>query len=256
MRFPGRSALVVCLSLLSTACGRKGPLIYPDMLVPAAPAAVTAQLSGSAVKLQFELPDKDRGGRPVKGLAGVKISRRATETDLRDLCRSCMADYILFQTLYLDHLPVATQRFGNRVVLFDSDVSAGNSYSYSVVPFTRDGIDGASSPIVDVRVTAPQPAPVLKAESYPTEVRVHFSLQPRVTGQLIGYNLYRSSGTTPQPYQPLNREPLKGNEYVDTVLERGVKYHYTARSLMVLESGGITESAASQEVEGMLRDDE
>jgi len=252
----GRSALVVGLSLLATACGRKGPLIYPDMLVPAAPAAVTAQQSGSAVKLQFALPDKDRAGRPVKGVAGVKISRRAAEAGQKDFCRSCMADFSLFQTLYLDHLPVATQRFGNRVVLLDSDVSAGNSYSYSIVPFTTDGIDGASSPTVDVRVTAPLPAPVVKAESYPTEVRVQLSSKPLITGQLLGYNLYRSSATNPRSFQPLNREPLKGNEYVDSALERGVKYHYTARSLMVLDSGGSAESAESQEVEGMLKDDE
>jgi predicted small lipoprotein YifL len=250
------TGLVVGLSLLATACGRRGPLIYPDMLVPAAPAAVTAQQSGSVVKLQFALPDKDRAGRPVKGVAGVKISRRAAEADQKDLCRSCMADYSLFQTLYLDHLPVATQRFGNRVILLDSDVRSGNIYSYSIVPFTTDGVDGASSPTVDVRVTAPLPAPVLKIESYPTEVRIYFSLPPRVTGQVLGYNLYRSSAKSPRSYQPLNREPLKGNEYVDTALERNIKYHYTARSLMVPDSGGIAESAESQEVEGMLKDDE
>ena len=102
MRSVGPSALVVGFALLATACGRKGPLIYPDMLVPAAPAAVTAQQSGSAVKLQFALPDKDRAGRPVKGVAGVKISKRSTEADQKEVCRSCTTDYRLFRTLYLD----------------------------------------------------------------------------------------------------------------------------------------------------------
>ena len=252
----GRSALVVGLSLMASGCGRKGPLIYPDMLVPAAPAAVSAQQSGSSVKIQFALPDKDRAGRPVQSVAGVKISRRAAETDRKDACRSCMTDYRLFQTIYLDHLPSSTQRFGNRLIVLDSDVTAEYSYSYSIVPFTADGVDGASSPTADVRVTQPLPAPVLKAESLPTEVRLHISSQPLLAGQLLGYNLYRWSILTARSYQPLNREPLKGSEYIDAGLERGVKYSYSVRAVMVSASGNIAESAESQEVEGMLKDDE
>lgn len=256
MKSLGTPALVVGLSLLAAACGRKGPLLYPDMLVPAAPAAVTAQQSGSVVKLQFTLPDKDRAGRPVKGVAGAKISKRSTDAAQKDVCRSCTADYRLFRTLYLDLLPNDTQRFGNRLILLDSDVSAGNTYSYSIVPFTADGVDGAVSAAADVRMASPFPAPAVKTESFPTEVTLHFSWQPQLSGQLLGYNLYRRTDAGVRSLQPLNREPLKGDRYVDTALERGVKYRYTARAVMVLESGGIAESAESQEAEGMLKDDE
>ncbi|MGB9082072.1 MAG: hypothetical protein WCD00_12305 [Desulfuromonadaceae bacterium] len=256
MKSLGRSALVVGLSLLATACGRKGPLIYPDMLVPAAPVAVTALQSGSAVKLQFSLSDKDKAGRPVQGVTGVKISRRAVEADQRDLCRSCTTDYRLFRTLYLDHLPTDTQRFGSRLILLDSDVNAGNIYSYSIVPFTVDGVDGAASAVADVHIGAPLPAPAVKIELYPTEVRLHFSVQPPVSGRLLGYNLYRRPVAAVRSYEPLNREPLKGSEYIDSALERGIRYLYSARALMVLEAGGVAESAGSPEVEGMLKDDE
>jgi predicted small lipoprotein YifL len=258
MRLLGRSALIVGLSLMTAACGRKGPLIYPDMLVPAAPAAVTALQSGSSVKLQLTLPDKDRGGRPLQGMAvaGVKISRRAAETGLKDVCRSCMTDYRLFQTLYLDHLPAAAQRLGSRLVVLDGDVSSGNSYSYSIVPFTADGIDGSSSPTVDVRMVPSLPAPALKAESFPTEIKLQFSIQALISGRLLGYNLYRSSGAGTRSYLPLNAEPLQGNEYVDRTLERGVKYRYSARALIMPETEDIAESAESDGVEGMLKDDE
>lgn len=251
-----RCVLLAGLLLTATACGKKGPLLYPDMLVPAAPSAVTVQQSGSAVKLRFALPDKDRAGRPVQGVAGVKINRRVVETAQKDVCRSCMTDYRLFRTLYLDLLPAETQRFGNSLVILDNDVSAENSYSYSIVPFTTDGVDGASSPTPSVRVVAPLPAPVLKIETLPTEVKLFFSSQTLLTGRLLGYNLYRSTADKARSYQPLNREPLKGNEYTDVGLERGVKYRYSARSLIVLELGDIAESAESNEVEGMLKDDE
>lgn len=252
-----RYGLVIGLSLMATACGRKGALIYPDMLVPAAPAAVSAQQSAADVKLRFTLPDKDRAGRPVQGVAGVKISRRVAETAQKNVCRSCMTDYVLFRTLYLEHLPATTQRFGNLLVVLDGDVSSGNSYSYSIVPFTADGADGAASPTAEVRVgPVPLPPPVLKIESLPTEVRLKLSVYPLIAARMLGYNLYRSSGAGPRSYLPLNREPLKGDEYVDGALERGVKYRYSVRALIVRPSGDIAESAESDTVEGMLKDDE
>lgn len=256
MSYLGRLALFAGLSLMTSACGRKGVLIYPDMLVPAAPTAVSAQQSGAAVKLQFALPDKDRAGRPLQGVAGVKISKRVTDAAQKDVCRSCQADYSHFLTIYLDHLPTTTQRFGNRLVVIDSDVSAANSYSYHIVPFTAEAVDGASSPAAEVRVETPLPAPVLQIESLPTELRLQFYSQPLISERLLGYNLYRSSGTAPRSYQPLNREMLKGKEYVDSGLDRGVKYRYAARTLIMRASGNIAESAESQEVEGMLKDDE
>ncbi len=251
-----RSLLVVGLSVMTTACGRKGPLIYPDMLVPAAPSAVTAQQRGAAVKLQFTLPDKDRAGRAVQGVAGVKISRLAAETVQNDVCRSCMTDFRLFRTLYLENLQADTQRFGSLLILLDSDVSAGNSYSYSIVPFTSDTIDGASSAVATVRMATVFPAPAIKIESYPTEVKLLISIQPQVSGRVLGFNLYRSSGTSAHSFQPLNREMVNGNEYIDATLERNVKYRYLARALVLQVSGDVAESLESPEVEGMLKNDE
>jgi predicted small lipoprotein YifL len=251
-----RFLLIAGLFLTATACGKKGPLIYPDMLLPAAPAAVSVQQSGAAVKLQFAIPDKDRAGRALRDVAGLKISRRVSDSDQKELCRSCMADYGLFRTIYLDHLPADTQRFANQIVLLDSDVAAGNLYSYSIVTFTADGADGVSSSTVSARVAAPLPAPVLKAESFPTEVKLHITSQQPESGSLLGYNLYRRSAATARSYQTLNKEPLKDSKYVDATLERGVQYLYSAKELIVLESGEVMESAESNEAVGMLKDDE
>jgi predicted small lipoprotein YifL len=251
-----RSVLVASLPLLVVACGRKGALIYPDTLVPAAPS-VSAWQSGSAVKLQFSIPTRDRSGRSVQGVAGVKISRRVNDADRKDICRSCSTDYTLFRTLYLDLLPSNTRRFGNRMILLDSDVGAGNLYSYRIVPFLADGVDGAASAAVDVHVGAPLPPPVVKIVSLPTEVKLYLSMPPKTGGQLLGYNLYRTSGTTASwPWQPQNSEPVKGGEYTDSTLERGVSYRYRATAVMVQETGAVVESSESDVVEGMLKEDE
>lgn len=251
----GRSAVIISFSLLSAACGRKGPLIYPDMLVPASPAAVTAQQSGSSVKLQFTLPDKDQAGRPLQGISGVKISRMVSEVGQKDVCRSCLADYLLVRTLYLDHLPTDTQRFGSRLILLDSDVIAGNLYSYRIVPFTADGVDGASSATAAAQVGTPAPAPAVKIESFPTEVRLQIT-SGILSGSHAGFNIYRYAVSEAKSFLPLNREPFKGKSYTDGTLSRGIRYRYVVRELITQKSGDVAESFESREVEGMLKDDE
>jgi hypothetical protein len=226
------------------------------MLVSAAPVIIAAQQSGAAVKLHFALPDKDRAGRSLQGLSGVKISKRAIEADQKNACRSCMTDYLLFQTLYLDHLPAAVQRFGNRLILLDGDVSAGYAYSYSIAPFTADGVDGAISTSPEVRVAVPTPVPVLKIESLPTEIRLQISSQHLTAERTIGFNVYRTAETETKSFQPFNRELVQGSEYVDGTLVRGVKYRYTVRELVTRKTGVSAESEESQEVVGVLTDDE
>ena len=255
MSVMGRSALVVGLSLMATACGKKGPLIYPDMLVPAAPSAVTVLQSGAAVKMSFAIPGRDRAGRPVHDVAGVKIGRKTAEAEQKNLCRSCMTDYSAFRTIYLDRLPTNTERSGSVLLVLDGDVSEGYSYSYSLVPFTTGGVEGATATTAAVRVVPPLPAPLLKIESLPTELRLQVSSQAMTAGTLQGYNLYRWSAVQARSYLPLNREPLKGGEYVDSGLERGVLYSYSARVLFKLSSGDVVESAESKVVTGKLADE-
>ncbi len=251
----GRLALLGGVTLALTACGKKGSLVYPDMLVPAAPAAATAFQSGAGVKIQFDLPTSDRAGNRLKDLAGVKISKRQSDSADEQSCRSCTDDYHLFRQLYLDLLPEGVQRFGSRLVVLDGDVAAGKLYSYRVLPFTKNGVEGASSARLTLQVDNAVPAPTLRAESYPTEIKISFSGLPLSGGTTLGYNLYRAAHQETFPLQPLNREPLSGKEYIDNGLVRGISYRYQARTLVRLPSEAVLESLPSNEVQGVLTDD-
>jgi hypothetical protein len=239
-----------------TACGKKGALIYPDMLVPVAPSATSASQIGSSVKLQFLLPDSDRAGRTLHNLAGVKISKKTSDSHEMQSCNSCMTDYHLFRKLYLDVPTEGVLRFGNRILVLDGDVNAGKTYSYIVVPYTKEGFDGIASSQTSATIVQPTPPPVLDAESFPTEIRISFVSLPPVTGSFIGYNIYRTTQLHETAYVPINREPSTGAAYIDSALERNTKYFYVARTVLKLESGSVVESLVSNVVEGMLKNDE
>lgn len=256
MRIAMRTILLAFLSLFVAGCGKKGPLIYPDMMIPAASSAVSVRQSGSAIRLQFLLPDKDRAGRPVPGLSGVKISRKTSDVDDKAVCRACVTGYMLFKTIYFDLLSADVQRYGSNVILIDNDVSQGNLYSYGIVPFTADGADGALSVSAGIKIVPEVAAPTLTVEAQPTEMILKASTQLLPSERLVGINFYRRQENGVRSFQPLNNEPYKGDTYVDRALERGVRYVYTARKLIEPEPGVVVESAESRMVAGVLKDDE
>jgi len=239
-----------------SACGKKGPLIYPDMLVPAAPTSVAVQQSGDAVKLSFVLPSKDLAGRNLTGLAGISIIKLDGPGGTAPACNSCTTDYALFRKLNIDLLPPDAQRYGNLLVVLDGKIRTGRSHTYRVSVITKDEQVGALSVPVSVSpVAAPFP-PVLQAISHPTEIQLEFVGLPPAEGAIAGYNVYRTQKGEPFPHLPLNKVPLAGPRYVDAGLERETAYIYGARTVIRLPSGSVVESRLSNEVEGRLKDDE
>jgi predicted small lipoprotein YifL len=247
-------ACLLFAALILTGCGKKGPLIYPDMLVPAAPADVTAQQSGGNVRLAFTLPTKDRSGRPHTDIAGVKILKRDSLPGLKQVCTACTSDFTLFKKWFID-VPDGTQRAGNRVVLLDGAVQAGRSYTYTFTAFAKDEIDGAVSSQITVDVVQPPLPPVLTALSHPTEISLQFDSSP-LEGAFVGYSLYRTVKGESFTYMPYVSSPLAVSRYTDMGLDRGTAYLYAARTVVRLPSGALVESVLSNEVEGKLRDDE
>lgn len=249
-----RVILAVWLLLLS-GCGKRGALIYPDMLVPAAPEALSATQSGNEIRLAFTLPGKDRAGRSLKDLAGVKVLRREAAAGQSEPCNACSTDFILFKQLYLEVADSMIQRSGSIVILFDSSVHEGSSYTYRIIPFTRDALDGAVSEPVTARFVAPLPAPMLRVISAPTEIQLAFSSDKPTSGEFAGYNIYRAEKGLPYSWLPYNSNPIKADTFVDERLKRHVVYSYSARSVVRLPDGALVESGRSNEVTAQLQDE-
>ena len=247
-------ALLLLLILILPACGKKGPLIYPDMLVPAAPADVSAQQSGKNIRLAFTLPSRDRAGQPLQDVAGVTIVKRDSLSGQDPGCTSCTSDFTRFKKWFAD-IPGEAHVSGKHVVLLDGAVMIGRSYTYKITAFTRDDLDGAVSVPVTANVVQPPQPPVLRAVSHPTEVTLEFVGLP-LEGTFVGYSLYRTVKGEPFSYLPHVGSLLKENRFTDMGLDRGTAYMYAARTVVRLTSGALVESGLSDGVEGKLKDDE
>lgn len=246
--------------LIMTGCGKRGSLIYPDMLIPAEPTGVVARQAGRVVKLTFVVSHKDRAGRELKEpgvLGGVEVFRRASSAGQEPVCKACLDGFVLLKKLYLEPSPLErdVQRFGNMIVLLDGDVRVGDEYSYMVRPFTKDSVNGKPAAPVKATVVQPLPPPVLTVEPDPVEIRLHFDGSYSDRGTLVGYNIYRSVKGGGLPYAQFNREPVIGNGFADIGLERTLSYVYAVRAIVKTPGGQLVESELSNEVEARLTDE-
>lgn len=248
--------LLFAMLMLIAGCGKKGALIYLDMLVPEAPSDIAARQAGPGMKLSFVLPKKDLAGQNLTNLSGFNILKREATPVIGEECDTCKEAFRLFRKLYIDFQDESVRRYGNLMILMDSDVRTGSVYTYKVVPFTKDGQDGVSSAPVTAAMLQPPSPPVLRAVPSPTDIKLEFAGAAPLAGTFVGYNLFRADKGEPMPFLPLNKLPISGAIHTDSGLERGMTYSYGVRSVVRMPSGEIVESALSNIVEAALRDEE
>ena len=251
-----RHLVLVLLLILLTACGKKGPLVYPEMLVPSAPSAIEARQIGAAVRVGFDIPSRDLAGRQLSQLSEIKVYKRDEPGDLEQTCNSCTADFVMFRAISLDSQQQPVQRYGNRLVYLDEKVEFDHSYTYRLAALTKDGQEGSLSAPVRVRMLPVSVAPILKATSYPTEIVLEIMDQAAKGGELLGYSIYRSVKGEHYPYIPLTNAPVRNSRYVDNVLDRDRTYVYRVRRAVISDTGVVSEGVVSNEAEGRLKNDE
>lgn len=245
--------LLIMVILLS-ACGKRGALIYPDQLTPAAPADVRIGQLDTMVKLSFQLPQKNQAGKDLTDLAGVDIYKRSAISGVTQDCTACTVDYALFKKVYLNLPDSRIVRNGGQIILLDDDVRNDRDYSYYIIPFTTDSSAGRpSQPVTISFAEAPVP-PKLKAAAEPTEIRLLFAPTEQ-QAVIAGYNLYRAEKGQPLTIIPHNKELIKGNSHTDTGLKRGVSYVYAVRTVVKRANGALAESGLSNQVETRLAEE-
>lgn len=242
-----KMTLLLASSVCLAACGKRGPLVYPDLVVPKAPNSVEARAVGDGVKLSFMLPSAGQQDNDSKSITEVQMYRQdisATE----QFCSACKDSIPFHKTVYLETLRGA-ERHGNLMLLMDSDVQSERHYRYRFALKTRGGVTGTQSLPVTVFAARPFAAPLLSVESTPTEAILRITGERPPEGVFAGYTVYRRTKESQSSLMPLLQTLLKENSYTDFTLKPGVKYLYGVRSAYKNDQGDISESLLSNEVE-------
>jgi len=220
------SLLIVSLLLvmMTTACGKKGPVRPKLTSQPQAPSEVTLKQQGNLFVLAWTIPAKNEDGSPIEDLQGFRILRLTY--DANEACPTCRDPQEKVAELDLDY-PNPGQRIGQRIYWRDTTILPGSGYRYAIVPLSIGGQVGSMASIHLAAQEAPAEPSALQAVAGDTQAQLSWTAPALPAGsQLVGYNLYRRTGQRPFPIVAVNVEPLKETRLTDRGLDNDRTYEY------------------------------
>jgi predicted small lipoprotein YifL len=246
-------SILVIISFLA-GCGKKGPLMPPEALAPAAISDLRVEQKGAQFLVSWSRPAGEEGGRSLKDLAGFRLFKREVLPPGED-CEECPSAYQLAKSVdleYLEGIAVA----GGRYVFTDNDLAEGKTYRYKVLSQKKDGtISRTSNRASRKKVAAPLPPLVKATSSLDSVVLMWTGAAPPTNGRIEGYNIYRKRTSEKTYLFPLNGAPVKESTFEDKRLEWGSRYDYVVRTV-ALVNGETVESVQSNEAKGALAEPE
>ncbi len=245
-----RLLVLIMLTVLLAACGKKGPLVPPESLAPAPISDLQTFQKGKRFTVCLTPPGREEGGKPLKGLAGMQIFKREVLPPGED-CEECPTAYRPLRVIDPEYLQDVS-RYGNLYCFADADLVEGKTYQYKAVALLHDGTASRDSNKARRKFIPPPAAPSLKAVSGAEGVSLEWTaVKPPKNGEVVGYNLYRKESGVNAALFPINKNPLRETRFLDTSPEFGMRYRYAVRSLAKVD-GELAESDLSNEVSGGL----
>lgn len=231
--------------MLLACCGKKGQLIPPEALVPAAVQNLLVQQQGADFRITWQAPTREQGGRPLRDLAGFRLLRRDASTG--GDCSSCPDAWRLLTAVDLD-LPGETRQSGSTYIYRDRGLTQGSVSQYQLLAFSRSGGSSAATTSSPKKMLPVIPAPVVKAELLQSAIGITCTFTPPAGAQLLGFNIYRRQSGAAPVLMPLNATPTLLTTWEDQQVQYGLTYRYSATALVKID-GETVESLSSLEAD-------
>jgi hypothetical protein len=212
------------LFLLWVGCGRKGPPVSLDRIVPKVVTDLEASVREEQVILQWSLPKENTDGSRLVDLQGFRVLRESFEGEE---CKGCPERLVPIAEGDLasgEHFVMKA----DRAFWFDEGLRAGRTYRYRVLAFNRRGHFSQVSNKVEVLWDTPPPPPK-QLLAVAGDGMVELKWTP--VEEAVGYNLYRGEPERDFPLHPLKPEPIEDTNYRDIRVVNDRDYRYTVRSV-------------------------
>ncbi len=238
------------LIVMVVACGKRGPLIPPEALVPAAVSDLRVEQKGYRFLLCWTAPRKEVWGGPLQDLAGFQVFRRNVLPAGED-CETCPTAYRQIKTVDPEYLQ-DVRRSGDRYCFYDDDLEIDTTYQYKLLALDRDGTASRDSNKARRTRLMPPRAPELSLQASANGVTLLWNRPSVAAGSALeGYAVYRFREGESLPLAPLVRLPAESSRYEDLGMEYGVRYTYSVRTI-AQRDGERVESVPSNEVVGQF----
>jgi predicted small lipoprotein YifL len=241
-------AILLMMVFLLSACGKRGALVPPESLVPAAIKDLRAEQKGNRFLVCWSHSGKQEWGGPLESMLNFRVQRREVLPPDED-CEECPTAYRQVRIVDPEYLQ-DVRRLGASYCFFDSDFVDGKTYQYKVISFDKEGTSSRDSNKVRLRKSVPPAPPAITSVTVPTGVVLEWkSVTVPRGGVLEGFAVYRKREGEVMPLTPVSTTKADATGFEDPQMEHGVKYIYAVRTVAKID-GQKVESELSNEVEG------
>ena len=237
------SVVFILLILFSPACGKKGPLRMPEMVVPQAVRDLKARAEGNAIILSFGIPVKNTDGSTLTDLRGFKILKSVRK--LSEGCESCPRKFISLADIEYQRTEGLLPVRGEKKEFRDSSVSPGMEYHYKVLSFNADDEFSKESNSAKAYWDLP-PASVqsLTAQAGNGMVNLQWGkVNSLADGSLyrepLLYNCYRTDEGTQFLFAPVNEQPVQATAYQVVNLKNDQQYTFRIHAARKVGEGWV-----------------
>ena len=216
--------LLSAILLLATGCGRKGPPVPWETVVPKRIVDLEVMPQEERLLLEWTSPKENTDKSPLTDLAKFQILR-SEGILIAGECRGCGEKIKVIHEMKLDG---KEEIGGKKMSIFFEDHEARRVYVYQVVSINRRGHPSSPSNPVWVYWDYPPQSPrMVRGERGDKKVDLYWEPVEGATG----YNIYRRAEEEEFPLRALNREPLTVTQYTDLSVENEKRYIYSVRAV-------------------------
>jgi hypothetical protein len=251
------SFLVIVLPLFTAGCGRVGPPLPPEILIPRPVSDLTMVQVGSEFHLAWTIPALNMNGSKATTIQRFEVYRMIQPLSRplpapKETAKAFQGTELV--TIDMANLSVSAE--GGKVIVtdkfsgIDPATLSTNRYWYAVKVRNKKKQDAGFSNIA-IRPYFPVPAPVERIDFKAEELMILLSWNALSTteaagAKVVGYNIYRSEKSQVHPPSPMNGSPVPLPHFEDRNFHFGTTYYYTVRTV-VKQGADTAESFDSQE---------
>jgi hypothetical protein len=252
-----RAFLLTLAALYVAHCGKVGPPLPPEVLIPKPVSDLSARQIGNDIKLSWTLPTLNLNGTKATSLQRMEIYRQivplpSATPAVEEISKQFQGSRIM--SIDTVHLAAFSEQgqvvFADQFPGLNPESLQTSELRYAVKVINKKRQDGGFSNIV-ARRWLPVPPAVPHVDFKAEETAIILSWEaPRQNGSsptsIVGYNVYRSQQSHVVPAAPLHEKPVPETRYEDHHFQFGTTYYYTVRS--VVQADKVTaESSDSPE---------
>jgi hypothetical protein len=244
--------LLIGTALVAASCGKVGPALPPEVLIPQPVSDLSSQQIGNEVKLAWTAPALNTNGSTA-AIQRFEVFRMVQSGSEPLLAAKEMAKQFKgARIMAIDSVNLAAFTEHGKVTFvdkfpgLDSTTLSDARLCYAIRTMNKKRQDaGFSNIIVRQFLTVPPPVSHIDFRAEETALILTWDA-PTSSIPAAGYNVYRSEQSKVRPQAPLNEKPIEGTRFEDKTFQFGTTYFYTVRA--VVRSRTVTaESADSPE---------